>query len=532
VDDVVMQFTVFASKDCEQDPWYRFFKVHGAAVTAEYQNKWRSILLYPRLITDDEALRSAKDMTPKPEVYKDFNSLSHESKTLEEDYWAFCHIMQKRHNWYSPQVLSDKAIAYLSEIYSRHPESFNLWDETSGTGRPWCPDPMPTGPIEDCVGRVHHIPKKGTVKRRPIAVPNRFIQAGLKPFQLQLDALVHRLPCDCTFNQGKFDAKILNRVSNSNLYAGSVDLSQATDNLPRKWGWFILITLLKCYSVIGRMFSSTVLGSMALFEEVASSYWLNGDYQVEWTIGQPLGSLPSFDFLALTHNCLLEALSFSRQLKHSPYCILGDDVLIFNKKLRLEYIKLMQAAGVPLSLQKSYEGNLVEFAGKIFIRNQLPAYSSDHNPITFNSLFDYQRSTGIIIPFDQLNSSLKRRINRHTVACGLAASDSKRVYNLIQDNIVKSLYHPNILLKNIDVNSAFWVAITDGEESQIPDPILDSGTVTLSGHPVTFGDYGYAEKHGHLQRFRQITLPKWYKDKVRPYTTERLISCAVTALRG
>lgn len=531
-DDVISWIVCLNLESRDQDPWFRFYKTHGLSATAEYQRKWRQILLYPRIISDDEALKSARALTPKPELYKDFDPSSHESRTLEEDYWAFCHIMQKRHSGFAPPVLSDKSIKYLSEIYSKHPDSFNLWDETQDTGRPWCPDPLPSGPIEECVGRVHHIPKKGTVKRRPIAVPNRFIQAGLKPFQMQLDAIVHRLPKDCTFNQGKFDTKISGRVSNSSLYAGSVDLSQATDNLPRAWGWSILITLLKTYSVIGRMFSNTVLGSLKLFEEVASSYWQNGDYKVEWTIGQPLGSLPSFDFLALTHNCLLEALSFSRGLAHSPYCVLGDDVLIFNKNLRKEYIKLMQSAGIPLSLQKSYSGNLVEFAGKIFIKNQLPAYSSDHNPITFNSLFDYQRSTGIIIPYEHLNSSLKRRINRHTVACGLAASDSKRVYNLIQDNIVKSLYHPNILLKNIDENSAFWVELSDGKESEIPDPIMDSGTVTVSGHPVTFGDYGYAEKHGHLQRFRQITLPKWYKDKVRPYTTERLISCAVTALRG
>jgi hypothetical protein len=355
---------------------------------------------------------------------------------------------------------------------------------------------------------------------------------GLKPFQMQLEEIVKRFPQDCTFDQGRFDVKISNRVSNPNLYVSSVDLSQATDNLPQTWGWAIWHAIKVTHEITKKPFREFVLASANLFEDACSGAWLNGYDKVWWEVGQPLGTLPSFDFLALTHNCLLEALSFSLGLRHSPYCVLGDDVLIFNRKLRNEYIKLLQSVGIPLSLHKSYTGNLVEFAGKIFIRNQVPAYSSDQNPITYNGLFDYQRSTGVSIPWSNLPRGIKRRISQYVSTCGLAASDGKRVYDLAVINLVKSLSNPNILLQDMDVNSAFWTELLEDDGLPIPEPFLSSGVVAISGHPVTFGDYGYAEKHGHLQRFRKIKLPDWYREKVRPYTTEKILSCASTALMG
>jgi hypothetical protein len=520
----------------------RFIKKHDTgyteasryAVYSAYRGKWNSILLHYHRTTDQEALDAIKSgRMPVPEVYKDFIQIDHSSRRLEEDYWSISHLLQRRRTFpFIEDWLSDESIQFLKGLNSQNPDAFNLWMQTDdGFGRPWLPESGGSDLYSACVGEIHHIPKKGTIKRRPIAVPNRFVQMGLLPMQMQLDAIIRRLPSDCTFDQGRLDVKITNRVTNPNLYVGSVDLSQATDNLPASWGWEIWDRIVRASERIHHSFSDSVLSSARLFREASHGPWMNRDYPTYWTIGQPLGTLPSFDFLALTHNCLLESLAFARGLGHSPYAVLGDDVLIFNKNLRHDYIMLMSAAGVPLSLQKSYEGNLVEFAGKIFIRNQVPKYRSDHRPITFQALFDYQRSTGVSIDFRRLPKALQRKFQSRVVASGLPVSDGVRVYDLIVTNLVKCDLDPSILLKNTDLNSAFWVELLTGEEKEIPDPILGTGVVALSGHPITLGDYGYAEKGGHLQRFRQVTLPKWYKDKVRPYTTDRLIHCAVTALK-
>jgi hypothetical protein len=512
----------------------RFYRMHGYQMLLEYYQKWNSIFLSVHRTTDEEAIDAiARGRVPVPEIYKDFVISNHSSERLEEDYWAFSYLLRGRPvypfvNWH----LSTESIDFLKSLNSQHPDAFNLWDKTDGSrGRPWQPQSSCSDLYASCVGEIQHIPKKGTVKRRPIAVPNRFIQMGLLPFQMQLDALLRRFPKDCTFNQSRFDVKITNRVSNPSLYVGSVDLSQATDNLPLSWGTAVIQMLIETIEKTRYPISTSVLYSYILFLDASRGAWMNNGYPAYWTVGQPLGTLPSFDMLAITHNCLCEALAFARGLSHSPYCILGDDLLIFNKRLRKDYILLMQSVGVPLSLQKSYEGNLVEFAGKIFIRNQVPKYRSDHLPITYQSLFDYQRATGVSVDFRKLPRKLKRKFLHQIVAHGLTVSDGVRVYRLIQDNLVKSDLDPSILIKNTDLNAAFWVELTSSEEKKIQDPILGSGIVAISGHPVTLGDYGYAEKDGHLQRFRQIELPKWYKDKVRPYTTDKLISSAVAALK-
>jgi hypothetical protein len=347
---------------------------------------------------------------------------------------------------------------------------------------------------------------------------------------MQLDALLRRFPTDATFNQSRFDVKIVNRVTNPSLYAGSVDLSQATDNLPASWGWAVWDAISDTRDRLGKPFSPIVLESAHLFRDVNQGWWLNGHYPVRWTIGQPLGSLPSFDLLGLTHNCLLEALSFSRALLHSPYCILGDDLLVFNKRLRRNYIEFMESAGVPLSIQKSYEGNLVEFAGKVFIKNQIPRYRSDQKAIGFHSLFDYQRSTGILIDYNKLPGKLRIKFSKTLASVGLPTSDCVTVYQMIQDFLITGDLSPdNPNCRDIDCAWDIYSTL-DTEDEPLPDPILGSGVVNVGGHPVSFGDFGYAEKHGHLLRFRKVLLPEWYKDKVRPYTTENLIKACAHAL--
>jgi hypothetical protein len=339
--------------------------------------------------------------------------------------------------------------------------------------------------------------------------------------------MLDNFPCDCTFDQSLFDVKIQNRVNNPGLYVASVDLSKATDNLPLQWGRYIIENVLLTDSAGN---SQTVHRSFQLFWEVSGGMWDNAGSVSFWPVGQPLGSLPSFGVLALTHNVLLESLSLSLGLTHSPYCILGDDLLVFNKNLRSHYIQLMEDKGIPISLHKSYSGELVEFAGKTYIRNQLPFHTSDHSPITWNSLFDYQRATGIPIPWEHLPGYLRKRFA--VEAAKLTSLSSKCLYNAILTYYVKSIEHPDIL-KNIDDTGAAFIVylmLHNEEEKDIPDPRSTSGIIPVSGHPITFGDYGYANKNGHQIRFRKILLPKWYRDKYRPCSTNLILKAITNAM--
>jgi hypothetical protein len=510
---------------------YAYGKNHSWYEYSLYWEKWHHILFHTKVVGEQRAREDICEKMPFPEVYKDFSESDVQSRNLDQDYYDLATMLDSTGltpelGWFTSPVLSQESLAYVRSYLNQEEGAVSLLflnGDKEEVVRPSGPVSFLSG---ETVGQIQHIPKKGTVKRRPIAVPNRFLQMGLAPLQDQLYLLVRRLPCDCTFDQSRFDVKIESRVTNPGLYVGSVDLSQATDNLPRAWGEFCVekILLWRC--------CPTVKQSYRLFQEMAGGRWDNDGHISTWPVGQPLGTLPSFGLLAITHNLLLESLSFALGMGHSPYCILGDDLLVFNKKVRKAYIRFMQDTGVPLSLHKSYEGNLVEFAGKTFIRNQFPGFVSDHAPLTWNSLFDYQRATGVRIPWQQLPRKLRRQVESLTSSL-LTKCDGRRVYQFCQLALLDqhgSLRGP-LSQRTMDRLAQFYLGIEPDEDKLPPQRELDSGIVMVAGHPVVYGNYDYADKNGHFVRFRRIELPQWYKEKFRPCATDKLVLTAAQVLK-
>jgi hypothetical protein len=408
------------------------------------------------------------------------------------------------------------------------------------------------------VGEVQHLPKKGGgTDYRDIAVPNRFIQAALEPISDRLYHLLRRLPKDATFNQERFDMVLVNRVTNENLYQGSVDLSKATDNLPREWGIAVVESLMtNCNLSPEEKMLLQIFGdeshliqiedearrSWTLFKHVSSANWIDDTYVDRWKVGQPLGSLPSFALLGITHNLLLEAMACSIGLLHSPYVILGDDLVVFNRKLRQKYIRELTSRAVPLSLHKSFSGELSEFAGKTYVKKCLPFHTTDHNALTYQSLFDYQRSTGIRISWENLPKQLKRRyreaVRSQCKKCGLSVSSVMHLVNSSYDLIWLCLIGPSgsspfpVVPENwikSGVISRFYELIQPDDDHP-PLGQISSGIAILEGAPVKLLSNRYANKDGWYLRFRPVQLPEWYKNKFRPCSTDKAIEASVTAL--
>jgi hypothetical protein len=523
----------------EDATFHRYCVYHSEQEWMMYWKRWITQLSIHWVPLRDRVLNSVVELEPLPEMYKDWCQGTYQSESLERDLWLL-NAMQAYAEWdedNSSPPISALALDYVLDFLT--PELWLFLDRWSnGEDLPEIPRDFLDGTY---VGHIHHIPKKGTVKRRPIAVPNRFLQMGMGPAYRVLKELLKQLEKDCTFNQAKFDLKIQNRVNNPNLYVGSVDLSQATDNLPFGWGVLIWDEVVKPQlanadpDVI-----AVVEKSWNLFRECSRAPWENDGQLSSWTVGQPLGCLPSFPVLGLSHNLFLESLSLSLGLGHSPYCVLGDDLLVFNKKLRKEYIRYMTNHGIPLSLHKSYEGNLVEFAGKLFVKGAIPFHTPDQSAITYGGLFDWQRASGIPIPYSKLPKKVRDKIESEIGNNGLGQHDAVKVYDLIQKFIVTSRYRQfreedGDLIKELcsllPLTRAEAKALGIRVEESVPDSPELSGIVRISGHPITYLNYGYAEKHNHKQRFRKVQLPVWYEEKFRPYATNQLLRCGSEAVK-
>lgn len=465
-----------------------------------------------------------------PEVYRDY--INYESRTYQADYsdWQVMHTTDER-----TRALSSYSIDFV--------DSFLKWEERdylksletlSGPAKARiCFGGRPGGGL--IVGEIQHIPKKGSGDGlRDIAVPNRFIQMALYPFANRIYNLVRNLAHDATFNQDRFDQILTTRVSNTSLYAGSVDLSKATDNLPRAWGFFIVRSISNWLGM-----DNQTTRSYRLFREVCRANWYDSGRFTRWTVGQPLGTVPSFGLLALTHNCFVESLAAAMGYIHSPYYILGDDIVITNRKLRDRYVRELSSRAIPLSLHKSYDGELTEFAGKVFIANAVPFHVTDHNPITFNSLLDWQFATGIRIPWNNLPRSITSRIYREIGA--LVPGSTKKSLRKLASSSYDLMISAEIYGRGTSpyhLSDSDWMskALELYFEFRETEDIIPEGKESIGLTKVNFDqftilmDERFSNHNGYYLRYAPVILPDWYKKKFRPCATSVSLLAAASAV--
>jgi hypothetical protein len=188
----------------------------------------------------------------------------------------------------------------------------------------------------------------------------------------------------------------------------------------------------------------------------------------------------------------------------------------------------MDNVGVPLSLNKSYEGNLVQFAGKTFIANMAPFYTTDQGPVTWNNLFDYQWATGIEVPFNRLPSQIRKRIEKVCSAMELPRGKAEEVYSCAFWYYYTPRGASGFPLSTLDLPWEDMAIAMSNQDEGSKDPTNWSGIANFSGHPVSYLNYDFAEKDGHFLRYRRTS--NWYRDKFRPCSTDTIIHAAATAL--
>lgn len=197
-------------------------------------------------------------------------------------------------------------------------------------------------------------------KVRVFAMVDAWTQWVMKPFHEYIFDLLRCISMDGTFDQ----MAPVREKSKTVTAAYSLDLSAATDRLP------LSIQILLYAKLINDEFAITWAQLL-----VGRGYLANNDkYRVSeilrYAVGQPMGALSSWGSLALIHHFIVQAAAWDAGVVpigtwFTEYAVLGDDLVIFNKKVKAAYLRITNALGVECGIAKSLlspHGLAIEFA--------------------------------------------------------------------------------------------------------------------------------------------------------------------------
>nr|WAY16579.1 putative RNA-dependent RNA polymerase [Rhizoctonia solani mitovirus 105] len=228
-------------------------------------------------------------------------------------------------------------------------------------------------------------------KLRVFAMTDIWTQQVLKPIEKMLATFLKSLPTDGVYDQ---HASEMRARSKSIQYgcAYGYDLSAATDRLPiglqeavlnqiipflgDNWGAFL--TMRDYYLYLPDSFAKEIGATKDTMRAKAPNSCVIGDMNIPiyynskgkpwvrltYSVGQPMGALSSFAMLAVTHHLIVQlayrnayAVPISKTWEDdawfSGYECTGDDVIIFDRLVAAEYLKLMESFGVPINTTKS-----------------------------------------------------------------------------------------------------------------------------------------------------------------------------------
>jgi len=212
-------------------------------------------------------------------------------------------------------------------------------------------------------------------KARVVAITNWWIQCLFHPLHKSIfKGLKDINNVDGTFDQNGCLEKFISRIS-TNQVIYSYDLSAATDRLPIELQKDIL-------SHINSDISN-------LWKDILSNIeWYYEGQFIKYSVGQPMGAYSSWAMLALTHHVIIRCAALKCGISDfTNYLVLGDDVVIADDNVSIEYLKIMKDLGLEINLSKSMiSKNGCEFAKKWIINQH------DFSPLGAKLLLQALRS--------------------------------------------------------------------------------------------------------------------------------------------
>lgn len=252
-------------------------------------------------------------------------------------------------------------------------------------------------------------------KARIVAITNWWIQLALKPLHTEIFHLLKRLShVDGTFDQQSPIRNLVKRLPEGTVLHG-FDLSAATDRLPVD----LQGTILNLLGYRGDLWIDLLDISWLYASGKSKRY-------VSYAVGQPMGAYSSWGMLALTHHVIVRYASLNVGIKgFCDYCVLGDDIVIANELVSIEYLKLMETLGVKINLSKSIvSSRFTEFAKKLIGKD------IDLSPIGPGLILQTVRHRSYLIRFltETMTMNIVHMFNVPALLDNIKLSSSKRKF--------------------------------------------------------------------------------------------------------
>jgi len=211
-------------------------------------------------------------------------------------------------------------------------------------------------------------------KVRVFAMVDYWSQISLKGLHDYIFDILKRLPNDGTFDQGASIKRAADKVKISKCSWG-YDLTAATDRLPLELQIGVLASFFSWKFAYSWADLLVYKRDYVLWSKIPQGI-IEDHHLYKYSVGQPMGALSSWAMLALTHHLIVQmaykqAYVTTKSVKwFEGYELLGDDIVIFDEKVAMRYLELMEIFGVPINLSKSVISNneTVEFA-KVTMHN-------------------------------------------------------------------------------------------------------------------------------------------------------------------
>lgn len=219
--------------------------------------------------------------------------------------------------------------------------------------------------------RLHNL-YEAAGKVRTIAIVDYWTNFVLKPLHDWMFDILRKLPQDATFDQ---EGKVREFSRRGYTEIWSLDLKSATDTIPLALYRALFSYVLPQY-IVDLWLELLVNRDFKIPTSMMKAYPDLDRTQVRYTTGQPMGALTSWASMALIHHAvvLFAAVNVgeirrSAILSFIDYLVLGDDIVIANRKVAEEYIRLCASFGIQIGMAKSYISSkgMFNFANQTFV---------------------------------------------------------------------------------------------------------------------------------------------------------------------